>query len=134
VCVGNVEDESVESQVVGVNDVPPEFSILDIGPESIRTNTELIMKSRTVVWNGPVGFFERDAFRHGTDSVYRAMTQNSQAVTILGGGDTLTAIKNSADKENITHISIGGGAMLTLIEKGTMPVLEALQTAVNSKR
>lgn len=76
-----------------------------------------------------MGFFEKEAFKKGTDSIYEAMTQAQSATTIIGGGDTLTAIKNKQNQDKISHISTGGGAMLTFIEKGTLPGIEALIAA-----
>ena len=79
------------------------------------------------VWNGPVGYFENPIFRRGTDFIYYAIAHNSEATSIVGGGDTLSAISNKEYLNKITHISTGGGAMLEFIEKGTLPGIEALE-------
>jgi phosphoglycerate kinase len=129
VVVGDVEIDSVESSVCNIDDIPDDKAILDIGPQTIKKIHDIIMTSKTIVWNGPVGYFEKDAFRKGTDAIFASMIQNNSATTIIGGGDTLTAIKDKPGQELITHISIGGGAMLSFIEKGTMPGLEALVEA-----
>ena len=80
-----------------------------------------------IVWNGPVGFIENAKYKLGTDFIYYAITQNADATSIVGGGDTLAAISKDEYLDKITHISTGGGAMLEFIEKGTLPGIEALK-------
>jgi phosphoglycerate kinase len=88
---------------------------------------ERIDKARTIIWNGPVGYIENPAFKRGTDFLYYAITENSEAFSIVGGGDTLAALSHKEHLDKITHISTGGGAMLSFIEHGTLPGIEALQ-------
>lgn len=109
------------------NEISKEDTILDIGPETQARYGAIINKAKTIVWNGPVGYFENPAFRRGTDFIYYAITQNQEATSIVGGGDTLAAISKKEYLEKITHISTGGGAMLEYIEKGTLPGIEALR-------
>lgn len=114
-------------EVVRVNEVSKNGQIFDIGPETQAVFGNIIQKAKTIVWSGPVGYFEDQRFRRGTDFVYYAITQNQAAVSIVGGGDTLAAISKKEHLEQITHISTGGGAMLEFIEKGTLPGIEALR-------
>ncbi|HWY79215.1 MAG TPA: phosphoglycerate kinase, partial [Candidatus Sulfotelmatobacter sp.] len=78
-------------------------------------------------WNGPVGLFENPAYRNGTDFIYYAIAHNPNAISIVGGGDTLSAISKKEYLKTITHVSTGGGAMLEFIEKGTLPGIDALK-------
>ncbi len=102
-------------------------SILDIGPETQAKFGSIIAKAKTIIWNGPVGYIENPSFCRGTDFIYYAITQNTEATSIVGGGDTLAAISKKEYLDKITHISTGGGAMLEFIEKGTLPGIEALR-------
>ena len=114
---------------VNVKDVKADESILDIGAETQAVFGQHIATARTIIWNGPVGKFEDPAFSRGTEFIYYSITQNSQAMSVIGGGDTLAAMKNKEYREKITHISTGGGAMLEYIEKETLPGIEALNKA-----
>ncbi len=116
-----------ETQVVKIKDIPKERSIFDIGPETMAEIGGIIAKAKTIIWNGPVGYFENPVFRQGTDFIYYSITQNRQATSLVGGGDTLSAISKKEYLDKITHISTGGGAMLEYIEKGTLPGIEALK-------
>lgn len=84
------------------------------------------MQSKTIVWNGPVGYIENPNYRQGTDFIYYSICENTPAVTIVGGGDTLAAISKKEYLDKIDHISTGGGAMLEFIEKGSLPGISAL--------
>jgi len=116
------------SEIVKINNIPLKKSIFDIGPETKAEIGNIIAKAKTIIWNGPVGYFENPAFRQGTDFVYYSITQNIHATSVVGGGDTLAAISKKEYSDKITHLSTGGGAMLELIEKGTLPGIEALRT------
>jgi phosphoglycerate kinase len=116
-----------EHEVKKINNISSEESIFDIGPETKAQIGGIIAKAKTIIWNGPVGYFENPAFKEGTDFVYYSIAQNTEAVSIVGGGDTLAAISKKEYLDKITHISTGGGAMLELIEKGTLPGIEALK-------
>lgn len=104
----------------------PDMVILDIGPETQARIGAVLAQAQTIVWNGPVGYFENPEFRRGTDFLYYAITENTEAVSIVGGGDTLAAISKKEYLDKITHISTGGGAMLEFIEKGSLPGIDAL--------
>lgn len=119
--------ESRESDVKKVEDLSPTDLALDIGPETLADFGAIINKAHTIVWNGPVGYMENQEFKRGTDFLYYAITQNTDVISVVGGGDTLSAIAKKEYLEKLTHISTGGGAMLEFIENGTLPGLEALE-------
>ncbi len=125
--IGSPNDPQ-NSIVKKIGAVSRQENILDIGPETQAHWGSLISKANTVIWNGPVGYFENPAFRRGTDFIYYMITQNTGAVSVVGGGDTLAAISKKEYLDKITHISTGGGAMLEFIEKGTLPGIEALKS------
>ena len=127
VIVGNSTNTKNGGVVKKIDEIPKGAVILDIGPQTQAQFGSIITKAKTIIWNGPVGYFENSAFRRGTDFIYYAITQNQQALSIVGGGDTLAAISKKEYLDKITHISTGGGAMLEFIEKGTLPGIEALK-------
>ncbi len=124
--VAETKDDK-EHDVKKIDNISPKESIFDIGPETKAKIGCILAKAKTIIWNGPVGLFENPAFREGTDFIYYSITQNTDAISIVGGGDTLAAISKKEYLNKITHISTGGGAMLELIEKGTLPGIEALK-------
>lgn len=99
---------------------------LDIGEDTQELYTDYLYKAHTIIWNGPVGYVEDPKYRSGTKTIYHAMISNKDAVTIVGGGDTITAISHEEDLRKLSHISTGGGAMLEYIEKGTLVGIEAI--------
>lgn len=122
-----------EGGIVKTNDqITREDNILDIGPETQARWGSIINTAKTVIWNGPVGYFENPQYRRGTDFIYYTVTHTTDAISVVGGGDTLAAISKKEYLDNITHISTGGGAMLEFIEKGTLPGLEALDRSSTS--
>ena len=100
--------------------------ILDIGPRTAQAYAALIEKAGTVVWNGPVGVFEFDAFGHGTETLARAIAA-SKAFSIAGGGDTLAAVDKYGIEHEVSYISTGGGAFLEFLEGKTLPAVAALE-------
>lgn len=110
---------------VDYNKVPSDASIFDIGPETRKYYGQLIDKAKTVIWNGPMGLFEDERFQAGTESVLKSIA-GSRAFSIVGGGDTLTSIKNEGYLKKISHVSTGGSAMLEYIKKGTLPGIDVL--------
>ena len=107
-------------------DVGPDDLILDIGPETAQRLAQQLKAAGTIVWNGPVGVFEFDAFAHGTETLARAIA-DSDAFSIAGGGDTLAAIAKYGIEPQIGYISTGGGAFLEVLEGKTLPAFEVLQ-------
>ncbi len=118
--------EDAQTKITPVNAVPKNMMGLDIGPETIELFKEEIKKAKTVVWNGPVGVFEVDKFANGTKEIATAMA-NSDAITIIGGGDSAAAVEKFGLEEKMTHVSTGGGASLELMEGKKLPGIEALE-------
>ncbi len=112
--------------VKDATDVADDDLILDIGPQTAAKLAEQLMQAGTIVWNGPVGVFEFDAFAHGTETIARAIAA-SPAFSIAGGGDTLAAIAKYGIEKDIGYISTGGGAFLEVLEGKTLPAFEILQ-------
>ncbi len=127
VTVGDPKNFELGGKEVRAEAVPSDASILDIGSETMARFGTIIAKANTIIWNGPVGLFENPNYRQGTDFIYYAIAHNPDATSIVGGGDTLAAISKKEYLDKITHISTGGGAMLELIENGTLPGIEALK-------
>merc|ERR1740129_807662 len=111
--------------------IPDGFMGLDCGPESIARNAEAIAKSKTIIWNGPMGVFEMDAFATGTKAMMDSVVEATQkgAITVIGGGDTATACKKYETEDKVTHCSTGGGASLELLEGKVLPGVAALDNA-----
>ncbi len=99
---------------------------LDIGPKTEKLFAAEIADAQTVLWNGPMGVFEFPAFARGTNAIAKAVAANEDATTIVGGGDSVSAIHKSGFADKITHISTGGGASLEFLEGKTLPGVEAL--------
>ena len=105
---------------------PADLMALDIGPETEAKFAAEIAGAQTVLWNGPMGVFEFPAFAHGTNAIAKAVAANRDATTIVGGGDSVSAIHKSGFADRITHISTGGGASLEFLEGKSLPGVEAL--------
>ena len=107
-------------------DFPADWQGLDIGPKSAATIEDVISRARTIVWNGPAGVFEFPNFAKGTNAIARAVAANKAATSIIGGGDSVSAINQAGVADQITHISTGGGASLEFLEGKKLPGVEAL--------
>ena len=114
-----------ETRVVPVSGVPEGWLALDIGPETTAKFCDAIQKAKTVVWNGPMGVFEMPPFALGTREVARAVA-DADAVTIVGGGDTVAALEKEGLMERVTHVSTGGGASLEYLEGKALPGIKIL--------
>ncbi len=121
-------DPSAEMKKVPVQEIPSEWMVADIGPATSLLYSEALYDAKTIVWNGPMGVFEMDAFSSGTIDMVRNVA-NSYALTIVGGGDTDVAIHKTGETDRITYISTGGGAFLALLEGKTLPGVAALNEA-----
>jgi phosphoglycerate kinase len=118
---------AASSMIRKANEIGKDEEALDIGPETLADFGKIINEANTIVWNGPVGYMENQEFKRGTDFLYYSITDNDHVTSIVGGGDTLSAISKKEYLDKITHISMGGGAMLEFIENGTLPGIEALE-------
>ena len=124
---GKIGDPAVGGTVRQMgNNIPDGWSGLDIGPGSAALFGDIIQESKTVLWNGPMGVFEDTRFSAGTKHVAQSMAENKASFTVIGGGDSAAAAKEFKFDTEIDHVSTGGGASLELIEKGTLPGLDAL--------
>ncbi|MBF0473151.1 MAG: phosphoglycerate kinase [Nitrospirae bacterium] len=118
-------EPGTETKIVPVDKVPAGWKILDIGPESSKLFKSALSDAKTIVWNGPMGMFEQEAFSKGTYSLAHAVAE-SKAVSIIGGGDSVLAVKRAGVEDKVTFISTGGGASLELLEGKILPGLAAL--------
>jgi phosphoglycerate kinase len=119
-----------QATVKAAKDVAPDDLILDIGPQTAAALATQLHAAGTIVWNGPVGVFEFDAFAHGTETIARAIAA-SDAFSIAGGGDTLAAIAKYGIDKDVSYISTGGGAFLEVLEGKTLPAFEILAKRAN---
>lgn len=117
--------EDSPSKTISINDFTPDEKAFDIGPRTVSIFVEEIKKSKTIVWNGPMGVFEIKQFANGTFDIAKALSE-VDAITIIGGGDSASAIEKSGYKDKVTHVSTGGGASLEFLEGKTLPGIEAI--------
>jgi len=116
----------VHAVVQTVSQIPANLKALDVGPKTIEAFNKEIARARTIVWNGPMGVFEVAPFAKGTFQIAHAVAENVGAISIVGGGDSVSAVHAAGVADKITHISTGGGASLEFLEGKTLPGVEAL--------
>jgi phosphoglycerate kinase len=120
-----------QRQVVPVSEVPKDWSVVDIGPDTIRAYTEHLDKAKTIFWNGPMGIFEIAPFAEGTNAMARYLAGRTAegVITVVGGGDSVAAVEQLGLVERMSHVSTGGGASLEFVEGKTLPGVAALLEA-----
>ena len=126
VVIGDRFDAEADMKVISMGPVPDGWRILDIGPTTVANFGKTLSSAKTIVWNGPMGVFEFPRFAEGTNGVAKAVAA-SEAVSIIGGGESVAAINQAGLADKITHISTGGGASLEMLEGLDLPGLVALQ-------
>jgi phosphoglycerate kinase len=124
--VGDRFDPKAMKKVVSNGGIPPQWMAMDIGPKTVGIFSDQIKEAKTIVWNGPMGVFEMEAFAQGTIAIAKSVAR-SKAFSIVGGGDTVAAVKMAGVADSISHISTGGGAALEFLEGKGLPGIEALR-------
>jgi phosphoglycerate kinase len=125
VVIANAFDADADYKTTNMGPIPDGWRILDVGPLTIKNYDKVLSKAGTIVWNGPMGVFEFPNFAQGTYNLAQAVA-NSQAISIIGGGDSVAAINQSGLAKQVTHISTGGGASLEMLEGKVLPGLASL--------
>ncbi|HET7629578.1 MAG TPA: phosphoglycerate kinase [Bacillales bacterium] len=126
VVVADDFSDEANTKTVKIDSIPSDWEALDIGPETREAFREIILQSKLVIWNGPMGVFELASFANGTQAVAQALADAREAVTIIGGGDSAAAIEKFGLAAEMDHISTGGGASLELMEGKLLPGVTAL--------
>lgn len=121
--------EDAETRIVSRAEIPADAMGLDIGPTTIELYKQTLSKAKTVFWNGPMGVFEMTPFEAGTREVASAIARNSRAVSVIGGGDSVAALKKFGLEGRVSFVSTGGGASMKLLEGSPLPGVEALLDA-----
>jgi phosphoglycerate kinase len=123
--VAQTVEAGAETKIVTTQEIPNNWRALDIGPASVKLFSEALQNAKTIIWNGPMGVFEIDAFSRGTYAIAHAVA-DAYAMTIIGGGDTDFAVHKAGVSDAMSFISTGGGASLELLEGKDLPGLSAL--------
>ena len=118
--------DSKQTKIVNVDKIPDDMMALDIGPKTIERFSLIIKQAKTIVWNGPIGYFENPAFANGTKEIARIISE-TKARSIVGGGDSAAAVAQFGYDKKMTHVSSGGGASLVLIEGKELIAVKALE-------
>lgn len=126
VVVAKEFSSDAESKVVNVDEIEDGWEGMDIGPETIKQFEEILKNAKTIMWNGPLGVFEFDKFAKGTNEIAKIIG-NTDAITVIGGGDSAAAIEKAGMADKMTHISTGGGASLEFLEGKNLPGISCLQ-------
>ena len=116
------------TQIVDVREIPDGWQGLDAGPKSLENFKKIIMESKTILWNGPLGVFEMENFAHGTSTLgeYIAESTSNGAFSLVGGGDSVSAVKQFGLEDKMSYVSTGGGAMLEMLEGKVLPGIQAI--------
>ena len=121
--------EGAESKIFAIDSIPDEYEGLDSGPKSLENFKKIIMSSKTILWNGPVGVFELESFSKGTKEIGAAISESTKsgAFSLVGGGDSVAAVKKFKLENEVSYVSTGGGAMLESLEGKILPGISALK-------
>ena len=128
--VGKEFSNETPSDIVATGEIGDEWEGLDIGPKSIELFSDVIAKSKSILWNGPMGVFEMKNFAKGTNAIAQAVadaTQDSGAYSLIGGGDSVSAVNQAGLADKVSFVSTGGGAMLELLEGKELPGIKAIR-------
>jgi len=128
VVAANAFSNDAETQIVDVREIPDGWQGLDAGPKSLENFRKIIMESKTILWNGPLGVFEMEKFAHGTIALgeYIAESTANGAFSLVGGGDSVAAVKQFGLEDKMSYVSTGGGAMLEMLEGRVLPGIQAI--------
>jgi phosphoglycerate kinase len=128
----HIASDSLEGKPVeiGQSNITDDMIGLDIGPSTLQNYTDHLRSAKTVLWNGPMGLFENPSFAKGTLGIAKVLA-NLDAFTLVGGGDSVSAVNSSGLAEKMSHISTGGGASLEYIENGSLPGVQALKFGID---
>ena len=128
VVAANAFSNDADTQIVDVREIPDGWQGLDAGPKSLENFKEVIMASKTILWNGPLGVFEMEKFAHGTITLgeYIAESTANGAFSLVGGGDSVSAVKQFGLEDKMSYVSTGGGAMLEMLEGKVLPGIQAI--------
>jgi phosphoglycerate kinase len=128
--IANKFSNDAERQIVPAGNIPDDWEGLDIGPESIKLFSDIVGESKTILWNGPMGVFEFPNFAIGTDAIAKAVvaaTEDNDAFSLIGGGDSASAVNNAGYGDRVSYVSTGGGALLEYMEGKVLPGVAALE-------
>ena len=128
VCADSFSNDA-NRQTVATGQIPDGWEGLDIGPDTIKQFTDVVLKSKTILWNGPMGVFEFSNFAHGTDAIAKAVVQATEengAFSLIGGGDSASAVNQAGYGDRVSYVSTGGGALLEYMEGKVLPGVAAL--------
>jgi phosphoglycerate kinase len=126
VCAKSITEQT-DVEIYKLGKIPADQMGLDIGPKTVKLFKKFIKRARTIVWNGPMGVYEKELFQNGTKSVAELIAKNKKCVSVAGGGDVVSAVEKFELDEYFTHISTGGGASLKLLEGKELPAISVLQ-------
>ena len=128
VVAANAFSNDADTQIVDVREIPDGWQGLDAGPKSLENFKEVVMASKTILWNGPLGVFEMEKFAHGTITLgeYIAESTANGTFSLVGGGDSVSAVKQFGLEDKMSYVSTGGGAMLEMLEGRTLPGIQAI--------
>ncbi|WP_417362683.1 phosphoglycerate kinase [Galbibacter sp.] len=128
VLAANDFNNDADTQIVNVNEIPDGWQGLDAGPKTLENFKQVILESKTILWNGPIGVFEMPSFANGTTAIgnYIAQSTKEGAFSLVGGGDSVAAVKQFGFEDKVSYVSTGGGAMLESLEGKTLPGIAAI--------